>query len=193
MRGKMKRIGIYVDGQTLFKTARTIGPKFGIQGAKPDYEAIMDEARQAASDFFAGEEIEVETATVYTVGRHSSRNFERALEEIGFDLEIHVLRQAGTCRECLSSRDTFSWRTQIVVDVLEDVNGPMGLGSGSAAIIGGLDAVVLVAGSSEFKPLAKALERGAIPMITLGFPERVSDKLPNIRFLTKEALYDDQR
>lgn len=176
-----KRISIYIDGQDMFRSAWAIGPRFGLHSAKPDYEAILNEACDAAMDVLRADEVEIRRSVIYTVAKHSARNFTRALERAGFELFIHVLREPGVCGKCGARNDKFSWRTQIAVDVIRDT-----------LVKGEVDGVVLATGSPALAVVGEFLQGNGVGVVSLGFPGRTSPKLVNVRYLTDRCLYGER-
>lgn len=180
-----KTISIYVDGQSIFKSTWLLGPKYGLHSAKPDYEAIMNEAINAGCDALGVEEVDIEEAVVYSSARHTAKKFQAALKNAGFDCKIHVLRQRGTCGVCGSQKDHFSWRTQIVADAIEALH--------RGALVRDLDhCTIVVSASPEMKALTDVIQGYNMKVVSMGFPGRLSDKLPNHRFLTEKCMYGEE-
>lgn len=180
-----KTISIYVDGQSIFKSTWLLGPKYGLHSAKPDYEAIMNEAINAGCDALSVEEVDIEQAIVYSSARHTAKKFQLALRQVGFDCKIHVLRQRGACGVCGSQKDHFSWRTQIVADALQALH--------ETHLIGNPDhCTIVVSGSPEMKALTNVIELYGMKVVCMGSPGRLSDKLPNQRFLTEKCMYGEE-
>lgn len=180
-----KKVGIYVDGDSLFRAAWQLGPRYNLDNAKPDYEAVMNEACVAAGTLLGVDDVDVAKATVYSVGRHSSRRFQSALEKVGFTVKIHILRDqkapGGSCRSCGAQSDRFSWRAEIAATAMRD------------AALRDVEVVVLVVGSPEFVWLAEQLTKDGVDVICLGFAGKTSERLPRVRFLSDRCLYGDPR
>lgn len=186
-------VAVYVDSQHLWFAARSFAHGQGYFNGRLDYEALLGTILNNVRRRNPDKVIRFVRQRIYVTTQSRALGFISALENFGYQVREHILR---------SREDSFDWDAQIVVDMFSDnpdrcnCNRCDGSGLERGAWDGSppacnrcgdtADVVVLVSGDADFVPLSQAFP----DMLTFGFPNSTSPKLPNVTYLDKSVIYE---
>ena len=164
----MRNVAIYVDGQNLYHAARA-------RQRMPDYEAILHHCQGLLAEQ-AGEPVEFTHCRIYVISANRALGFIQALQGMGYEVLDYLRR---------SRSDTFTWSTQIVLDV------------SSAARLHGVEHIAVASGDGNLSVLRGELERElgdlAPTLQVVGFPGTISQRWGVSEELPSSCLYKPER